>query len=152
MATAFLARPYLTIDQKFFSYLKKRVCPLFFQGIWLAAVFCVGVWFWLWFQPTKEEKLGVIETLNNATNVFPNNRRLFVAAIAMLESAMRLVVGILMLLFARAKRRHMLLQIGLRKKDAGAMGTFEVAVVAGLLFCHGDSLVDVYVDFFAVEF
>ena len=46
----------------------------------------------------------------------------------------------------------MFLEVCLRKEDAGAVGAFEVADVAVLLFCHGACLVYVYEDFFAVKF
>ena len=46
----------------------------------------------------------------------------------MFESAMRFLVGIIMLCFAAAKSCHMFLQVCLCEKKAGAVWTFDEAV------------------------
>lgn len=69
----------------------------------------------------------------------------------MFKAAMCFLVSIIMLCFAWAICRHVFLEVCLREKEAGAMGTFEI-VFAVLLLSHKDALVDVEEDFFAVKF
>jgi hypothetical protein len=61
----------------------------------------------------------------------------------MLKPTMNLSVICYVLLLVLPKRRHVFLEVCLRKKDAGAVGAFEVGVGAVLLLCHGWRLVDV---------
>ena len=68
----------------------------------------------------------------------------------MFKSTMRFLVVLFMLCFACTVSCHVFLQVCLRKKDAGAVWAFEVAVVTGLLLSHSSALVYVYEDFFAV--
>jgi hypothetical protein len=69
----------------------------------------------------------------------------------MFKAAMRFLVDIIMLCFAWAICYHVFLEVCLREKEAGAMGTFEV-VFAVLLLSHRDALVDVKEYFFTVKF
>jgi hypothetical protein len=68
----------------------------------------------------------------------------------MFQSAVNLFIILVMLHFILAHSSHMFLEVGLRKKDAGAVGAFEVTVVTCLLFSHSFYLLDVDEDFFAV--
>ncbi len=77
---------------------------------------------------------------------------LFVAAVAVFQSAMNFLIILIMLHLILAHSSHVFLEVGLRKKDAGAVGAFEVTVVTCLLFSHSVCLLDVDEDFFAVEF
>lgn len=61
---------------------------------------------------------------------------LFVAAKAMLKSTMNIAIVCNVLLLVLSERSHVFLEICLRKKDAGAVGAFEVVVGAVLLLCH----------------
>jgi hypothetical protein len=70
----------------------------------------------------------------------------------MFKSAMNLFVILVMLQLILTHSSHMFLEVSLTKKDAGAVGAFEVTVVTGLLLSHSFGLFDVYEDFFAVEF
>ena len=54
----------------------------------------------------------------------------------MLKSTMNLAVACYVLLLVLPKRRHVFLEIRLRKKDASAIGALEIVVRTSLLLGH----------------